>query len=152
MVSSWWIRAGSDAYIKKHVRNKDEVPVIPVKRDEVITPNLTRVSFPDGRIDTVSAGDLSRRPTDDTLNIPSPASEDVEIANRGSQDNDVPVIDDDQPAATVPEETATAPRRSNRDDDQPAATVPEGTTTAPRRSNRVRNKPKHLEDYEINIE
>ena len=149
---AWWIRAGSDAYLKKHVRNKDEVPVIPVKIVEVITPNLTRVSFPDGRIDTVSAGDLSRRPTDDTLNIPSPASEDVEIANRGSQDNDVPVIDDDQPAATVPEETATAPRRSNRDDDQPAATVPEGTTTAPRRSNRVRNKPKHLEDYEINIE
>ena len=59
--SAPWLRADAPAYLRKFVRAKDQAPVVPVRISEVISPHLARVSFGDGRADTVSTSDLSRR-------------------------------------------------------------------------------------------
>ena len=43
---------------------KRKRPVVPVQISKVIAPHHARVSFDDGRVDTVSTSDLSRRPSD----------------------------------------------------------------------------------------
>ena len=62
--SAPWLRADAPAYLRKFVRAKDQAPVVPVQISEIISPHLARVSFGDGRADTVSTSDLSRRPPD----------------------------------------------------------------------------------------
>ena len=51
-------------YRKRPVRCKDETTVLPLKI-EVKIANLTPVSFPDDRVDTVFSIYLSRRPVDE---------------------------------------------------------------------------------------
>ena len=41
---------------------KNQAPVVPVQISEVTSPQFARVSFGDGRVDTVSISDFSRRP------------------------------------------------------------------------------------------
>ena len=60
--SAPWLRADTPAYLQKFVRAKDQAPVVPVQIFEVVSPHLARVSFLDGRVDTVSTSDFSRRP------------------------------------------------------------------------------------------
>ena len=62
--SAPWLRANTPAYVWKIVRAKYQAPVVPVQISEVIFPHLARVVFGDGRLDTVSTSDFSRRPSD----------------------------------------------------------------------------------------
>ena len=62
--SAPWLRVDTPAYFRKFVRAKDQAPVVPVHISEVVYSHLARVSFGDGRVDTVSTSELSRRPPD----------------------------------------------------------------------------------------
>ena len=62
--STPWLRSDTPAYLQKFVRAKNQAPVEPVLISEVISPHLVRVSFCDGRVNTISTSDLSRRPPD----------------------------------------------------------------------------------------
>ena len=62
--SAHWLRAYTPAYLRKFVRAKHQAPVVPVQISEVISPHFARVSFGDGRVDTVSTSDLSGWPPD----------------------------------------------------------------------------------------
>ena len=62
--SAPWLKADSPAYLKKFIRAKDQAPVVPVQKSEVISSHLARVSFGDERVDTVSTSYLFQRPPD----------------------------------------------------------------------------------------
>ena len=68
--SAPWLRADAPAYLRKFVRAKDQALVVPVQISEVISPHLARVSFGDGRADTVSTSRDCNTNTNTNTTIP----------------------------------------------------------------------------------
>ena len=126
------LEADTPAYLLKFVRAKDQAPVVPVQISEVISPHLARVSFGDGRVDTVSTSDLSRQPPD--VDNEETISQPVEQC-RDKETN----VDPDIGTQCEPTESVESVKGSQVSPDSPAPTL--------RRSARNRKPPTYLGDF-----
>ena len=135
--SAPWLRADAPAYLRKLVSAKDQAPVVPVQISEVISPHLARVSFGDGRADTVSTSDLSRRPLDidneGTTSQPGGQYEDKE------SDVDIGTSGPDIRTEGEPPKSVEPVKEYQFSPDSPAATL--------RRSTRDRKPLTYLDDF-----
>ena len=110
---------------------------MPVQISEVISPHLARVSFGDGRADTVSTSDLSRRPPDidneGTTSQPAGQYKDKET------DVDIRTSGPDIRTEGEPRKSVEPIKNSHFSPDSPAPTL--------RRSARNRKPPTNLSDF-----
>ena len=110
---------------------------MPVQISEVISPHLARVSFGDGRADTVSTCDISRRPPDidneGTTSQPGDQYKDKEA------DVDIRISGPDIRTEGEPPKSVKPVKDSQFSPDSPAPTL--------RRSARNRQPPTYLGDF-----
>ena len=121
------LEADTPAYLRKLVRAKDQAPVVPVQISGVIYPHLARVSFGDGRVDTVFTSDLSRRPPDvdneGTISQPGDQCRDKEAnidPHIGTQFEPPESVEPVKESQVSPESPAPTLRRSARNRKQPS--------------------------------
>ena len=144
-----WLSSGNPAYLRNFVRGKEDPQVRPVSISEVINPHFARVVFPNGRIDTVSTKDLSRR------NIPAQTDATEPRSPHLSPVKNLPNAMEHFPTIT-PEETSSIPvttEQGAEEEDSSPVTTPKSTPVSPfaglevRRSTHLRRPPAHLKDY-----
>ena len=119
-----WLTAGKQAYMKIHVRNKDDPQVEPVRIMQVINPYFARVEQSSGRIDTVSTRHLSpgpSLPSDDSNQDPNP--EPGTILTADSSTNSSPATEEhhpnpDQDDELSQEENSGRPTRNRKPPDR----------------------------------
>ena len=139
--SAPWLRADTPAYLRKFVEAKDQAPVVPVQISEVISLHLVRVSFGDGRVDTVSPSDLSRRPPD--------VDNEETISQSGGQykdkktNVDIGTLVPDIGTECEPPKSVEPVKESQISLDSPAPTL--------RRSARNRKPPTYLGDFVLTM-
>ena len=144
-----WLSSGNPAYLRNFVRGKEDPQVRPASISELINPHFARVVFPNGRIDTVSTKDLSRRKIPAQTDATEPRSPHLSpVKNLPNAMEHFPTI--------TPEETSSIPvttEQGAEEEDSSPVTTPKSTPVSPfagpevRRSLRPRRPPAHLKDY-----